>query len=39
MRIGGLMLVVVGVLMVTGWWDQAVQSLQIRMITTFEPAV
>jgi cytochrome c-type biogenesis protein len=39
MRIGGLMLVVVGVLMVTGWWDQAVQSLQIRMVTTFEPAV
>ncbi len=28
MRIGGAMLVVVGILLVTGWWDWAVQWLQ-----------
>jgi cytochrome c-type biogenesis protein len=39
MRVGGLMLVLVGVLLVTGAWDQLVQWLQIRMIASFEPAV
>ncbi len=39
MRLGGLMLVVVGVLMVTGWWDDSVQWLQVRLIDTFVPAV
>ncbi|CAA9379886.1 MAG: Cytochrome c-type biogenesis protein CcdA (DsbD analog) [uncultured Nocardioides sp.] len=38
-RIGGLMLVGVGVLLVTGAWDWVVQWLQIRLITGFEPAV
>ncbi len=39
MRFGGLMLIFVGVLLVTGWWDQAVQWIQIRMVTSFETAV
>lgn len=39
MRAGGIMLVLVGVLMVTGLWDQAVQWLQVRAVNTFEPAV
>ena len=39
MRIGGLMLVAVGVLLVTGLWDQMVQWLQIRMVSSFETAV
>lgn len=38
-RVGGLMLVLVGVLLVTGAWDWVVQWLQIRLITGFEPAV
>ena len=39
MRAGGLMLVLVGVLLVTGAWDQMVQWLQVRMVTSFETAV
>ena len=39
MRAGGLMLVLVGVLLVTGTWDQMVQWLQVRMVTSFETAV
>ena len=39
MRVGGLMLVVVGVLLVTGAWDHLVQWLQVRMVTSFETAV
>lgn len=39
MRAGGLMLVVVGVLLVTGLWDQMVQWLQLRMVTSYETAV
>ncbi|MCW2835661.1 MAG: cytochrome c biosis protein CcdA [Nocardioides sp.] len=38
-RIGGLMLVLVGVLLVTGAWDVVVQWLQVRLITGFEPPV
>ena len=38
-RIGGLMLIAVGVLLVTGWWDVAVQWLQIQLISDFEVAV
>lgn len=38
-RAGGLMLVVVGVLLVTGWWDQAVQWLQIHLVSDFEVGV
>lgn len=36
MRIGGLMLVAVGVAMVTGWYDWAVQWLQVHLISSFE---
>lgn len=39
MRAGGLMLVMVGVLLVTGLWDQMIQWLQLRMVTSFETAV
>jgi len=39
MRIGGLMLVAVGVLLVTGWWDQFVQWLQIHLVSDFEVPV
>lgn len=35
-RIGGLMLVLVGVAMVTGWYDWAVQWLQVRLVSSFE---
>ncbi|GGO94142.1 cytochrome C biogenesis protein CcdA [Nocardioides phosphati] len=35
MRLGGLMLVAVGLAMVTGWWDWAIQGLQIRLIEQF----
>jgi cytochrome c-type biogenesis protein len=38
-RAGGLMLVVVGVLLVTGWWDIAVTWLQIRLISDYEVGV
>ena len=36
MRIGGAMLVAIGVLLVTGWWDRAVQWLQVRLVGGFE---
>jgi cytochrome c-type biogenesis protein len=39
MRLGGLMLVVVGVLLVTGWWDQFVQWLQIHLVSDYEVPV
>jgi cytochrome c-type biogenesis protein len=35
-RIGGIMLVVVGLLLVTGWWDWLVNWLQVRMVYGFE---
>lgn len=38
-RIGGLMLVLIGVLLVTGAWDSVVQWLQVRLISGFEPPV
>ena len=38
-RIGGLMLIAVGLLLVTGWWDVAVQWLQVHLITGYEPAI
>lgn len=38
-RIGGIMLVLVGVLLVTGWWDVMVNWLQIHLISGFEPSV
>lgn len=39
MRIGGGMLVLVGVLMLTGSWDHLVQWVQQQLVTTFEVAV
>ncbi len=38
-RAGGLMLVAVGVLLLTGWWDQVVSWLQIHLVNDFEVAV
>ncbi len=38
-RAGGLMLVVVGVLLITGWWDWAVQWLQARLVTNNETLI
>ncbi|HSX68153.1 cytochrome c biogenesis CcdA family protein [Nocardioides sp.] len=35
MRAGGLMLVAVGLAMVTGWWDVAIQWTQVRLIEQF----
>jgi cytochrome c-type biogenesis protein len=39
MRAGGLMLVAVGVLLVTGWWDLAVTWLQINLVSSTETVV
>jgi cytochrome c-type biogenesis protein len=39
MRAGGLMLVAVGVLVVTGYWTELVQWLQVRLILGTEPPV
>lgn len=39
MRIGGLMLVAVGVLIVTGWWDVMVQWIQLQLVNDFETAL
>jgi cytochrome c-type biogenesis protein len=36
MRVGGLMLVLVGLAMVTGWYDWAVQWLQVSLVSNFE---
>lgn len=38
-RGGGLMLVAVGVLLLTGWWDQAVQWLQVHLVDDFQVGV
>jgi cytochrome c-type biogenesis protein len=37
--VGGVMLVGVGVLLVTGWWDHAVQYLQVHLVNNFQPSV
>lgn len=39
MRAGGLMLVAVGLLLVTGWWDQAVTWLQLHLVNSSETVV
>ncbi|WP_426242617.1 cytochrome c biogenesis CcdA family protein [Nocardioides sp. LHG3406-4] len=39
MRIGGLMLVVVGILLVTGWWGDLVTWLQVNLILGTEAPV
>jgi cytochrome c-type biogenesis protein len=38
-RIGGVMLVLVGVLLLTGWWDVAVGWLQIHLVDQFQVSV
>jgi cytochrome c-type biogenesis protein len=38
-RIGGVMLIAVGVLLVTGWWDWLVNWLQVHLISGFVPGV
>ena len=38
-RLGGVMLILVGVLLVTGWWDWMVNWMQVRLISGFEPSV
>jgi cytochrome c-type biogenesis protein len=38
-RLGGLMLVAVGVLLVTGWWDQAVTWIQIYLVSSTETSL
>jgi len=39
MRVGGLMMVAVGVLLVTGWWAEIVSWLQLRLVTDFETSI
>lgn len=39
MRVGGLMLVGVGLLMVTGWWLEMVSWIQVRLVSDFEVGV
>jgi cytochrome c-type biogenesis protein len=38
-RAGGLMLVLVGVLLVTGWWDVAVNWIQVHLVSSSEVSV
>ena len=38
-RVGGLMLVGVGVLLVTGWWAEIVTWIQLHLVSTFETSV
>jgi cytochrome c-type biogenesis protein len=38
-RAGGLMLVIVGLLLLTGWWDHAVQWLQLHLIGDYQVSV
>jgi cytochrome c-type biogenesis protein len=35
MRLGGAMMIVVGILLVTGWWDRLVQWLQLQAVQGF----
>jgi cytochrome c-type biogenesis protein len=39
MRAGGLMLIAVGVLLLTGWWGEAVSWLQVRLVSSSEVSV
>lgn len=38
-RIGGAMMILVGLLLVTGWWDWIVKWLQVNLIVGFETSV
>jgi cytochrome c-type biogenesis protein len=37
MRLGGVMMIVVGILLVTGWWERIVQSLQATVLGFWTP--
>jgi cytochrome c-type biogenesis protein len=39
MRLGGLMMVVVGLLLVSGWWAELVSWLQLRLVDRFETSI
>jgi cytochrome c-type biogenesis protein len=39
MRAGGLMLIAVGVLLLTGWWAEAVSWIQVRLVDSAEVSV
>ena len=39
MRIGGVMMILVGILLVTGWWDRIVQWLQLQVVSGFTVAL
>jgi cytochrome c-type biogenesis protein len=39
MRLGGLMMVAVGVLLVSGWWAEIVSWLQLRLVSRFETSI
>ena len=39
MRAGGLMLVAVGLLLLTGWWDQLVSWIQVNLVSSSEVSV
>jgi cytochrome c-type biogenesis protein len=38
-RIGGLMMILVGLLLITGWWDHLVSWLQLNLVDRFEVVV
>ena len=38
-RAGGVMLILVGVLLLSGWWDQMVTWLQLHLISDYEVSV
>jgi cytochrome c-type biogenesis protein len=38
-RAGGLMLVLVGVLLLSGWWDQMVQWVQLNLVDQYQVSV
>jgi cytochrome c-type biogenesis protein len=38
-RIGGLMMIAVGVSMLTGWWDVMVSWVQLQLVASFEVSV
>ena len=38
-RVGGVMMILLGLLMLTGWWDYLVNWLQLRLVSRFEVVV
>ena len=38
-RVGGLMLVLIGLLLLTGWWEQSVQWVQYHLVDDFQVSV